>query len=45
VAREKANKAAKANGAAKAAKVDKAAKPDETKVDKAAARVAVAANP
>jgi hypothetical protein len=48
VAREKPDKAAKANGGAKvdeAAKVDKAAKPDEAKVDKAAVRVAVAADP
>jgi hypothetical protein len=47
VAPKKADKVPKANGAAKldeAAKVDKAAKLDEAKVDKAAVRVAVAAN-
>jgi hypothetical protein len=44
--REKADKAAKPNVAAKdeAARLDKATKADEAKVDKAAARVAVAPN-
>jgi hypothetical protein len=44
--REKADKAPKVNVAAKdeAARLDKATKADEAKVDKAAARVAVAPN-